>query len=166
MNPRLAVKSGGLLLLLLSLQGCQMAGSLSGAAAALSMSAITANPAAGVAIGLAVQAGVDEASKNVTRRLHKDQQEQIAAVVGESPVGQTHPWQVNHVLPIENGAGQVRVLVQTENALATCKTFLFTDTPPGPETQWFHGVACRNPTTRQWQWALAEPAVGRWGNLQ
>ncbi len=159
------LKGSGVLLVLL-LQGCQMAGSLSGAAAALSMSAVTANPAAGVAIGLAVQAGVDEASKTVTRRLHKDQQDQIAALVGASPVGQTQPWQVDHVLPIENGAGQLRVLAQTESALATCKSFVFTDAPAGPQTLWFHGVACRNPVSNQWQWALAEPAVSRWDNLQ
>ncbi|GGP17794.1 hypothetical protein [Silvimonas iriomotensis] len=165
MTARWYVKGAGLVLAGL-LQGCQMAGSLSGAAAALSMSAVTANPAAGVAIGLAVQAGVDEASRTVMKRLHKDQQAQIAAIVGASTVGQTQDWKVDHVLPIENGAGAVRVLALTESALVTCKTFLFTDAPPGPQTVWYHGVACRNPNVNQWQWALAEPAVGRWGNLQ
>ncbi|MEM5440056.1 hypothetical protein [Paraburkholderia diazotrophica] len=49
----------------------------------------------------------------------------IAATAGELPVGETKPWRVEHVLPVENGRGEVRMLREFDNALATGRGFAF-----------------------------------------
>jgi hypothetical protein len=150
-----------------SMSGCGSIGAATGAVAGIATGTFTSNPAIGFGVGVAVQAATDEAVKRTMKSLHQDQQVMIAVTAGMSQVGETRPWKVKHTLPIENGHGEVRVLREMNNALASCKEFAFSvvdgDEPKSPE-QWFIATACQQ--TDGWKWASAEPAVERWGNLQ
>jgi hypothetical protein len=149
------------------MSGCASIGAVAGAAAGISTGAVTSNPAIGVGVGIAVQAATDEAVKRVMKSFHDDQQMTISATAGELPVGETKPWWVKHVLPIENGHGEVRVLRKFASALATCREFAFSvieGEKPGAPATWFLASICKDQNA--WKWASAEPAVGRWGTLQ
>jgi hypothetical protein len=147
--------------------GCASIGAVAGAAAGVSTGAITSNPAIGLGVGIAVRAVTDEAVGRMMKSLHGDQQMTIAAAAGELPVGETRPWRVKHVLPVENGHGEVHVLREFDSALATCREFAFSvieGEKPGAPTEWFLASICRD--QNGWKWASAEPAVERWGALQ
>jgi hypothetical protein len=150
-----------------TVSGCASVGSASGALAGITTGTVTANPAVGIGVGIAVQAATDEAVKRYMRRLHRDQQDQMAQLVGGLSVDATAPWQVKHFLPLENGRGQVRVTRAFDTALAHCKEFVFSvmdgDGPNAP-AWWFVANACQQ--DQGWKWASAEPAVTRWGALQ
>jgi hypothetical protein len=147
--------------------GCSSVGAASGAAAGVASGLVTANPAVGIGVGIAVQAVTDEAVKRYRRSMHADQQNEIAALAGGMPVGDTKPWSVKHKLPIENGHGEVQVTRAFTSALAICKEFVFSvadgDKPDAHE-DWYTASACLQ--DNGWRWASAEPAVERWGNLQ
>jgi hypothetical protein len=150
-----------------AMSGCASIGAASGAAAGVATGAVTTNPAVGLAVGIAVQAVTDEAVKRVSKSLHTDQQVAIAFAAGASAIGETRPWRVDHMLPIENGHGEVRVLRAFNSALTSCKEFAFSvvdGDEPNAHADWFLATACQQPSG--WKWASAEPAVERWGNLQ
>lgn len=147
--------------------GCASIGAASGAVAGIATGAVTANPAVGIGVGIAVQSATDEAVNRYMRAMHRDQQDAIAALVGQTPVGAAQPWRVEHTLPIENGHGEVRVTREIDSALATCKEFAFSfvdGNKPDSKVYWFTASACKQGA--QWKWASAEPAVERWGTLQ
>jgi len=151
-----------------TVSGCASIGTASGALAGITTGAVTANPAVGIGIGIAVQAATDEAVKRYMRGLHRDQQDQIAQLVGELSVDASAPWQVKHILPLENGRGQIRVTRAFDTALTHCKEFVFSLTDgDGPDAPawWFVANACQQ-QDQSWKWASAEPAVARWGSLQ
>jgi hypothetical protein len=152
------------------LSGCGSIGAAAGAAAGVSTGVVTSNPAIGFGVGIVVQAATDEAVQRLMKRLHSDQQIAIATTVGDLPIGDTKPWQVKHTLPVENGHGDVRVLREFSNALATCREFAFSvadGDKPDAHQDWFLAQACKgNDNSGGWKWASAEPAVERWGNLQ
>lgn len=150
-----------------AVSGCASIGAATGAVAGVATGAVTTNPAIGIGVGIAVQAATDEAVKRVSKSLHTDQQVAIASAAGMSTVGETRPWKVKHTLPIENGHGDVRVLREFDNALASCKEFAFSvadSDEPNSHADWFIATACKQ--NEGWKWASAEPAVERWGNLQ
>ena len=147
--------------------GCSSVGAASGAAAGVATGLVTANPAVGIGVGIAVQAATDEAVKRYMRTMHTDQQNEIAALAGGMPVGDTRPWSVKHKLPIENGHGEVRVTRAFTSTLAICKEFVFSvadGDKPNAHEDWYTASACLQ--DNGWRWASAEPAVERWGNLQ
>ena len=147
--------------------GCSSVGAASGAAAGVASGLVTANPAVGIGVGIAVQAATDEAVNRYMRTMHGDQQNEIAALAGGMPVGDSKPWTVKHKLPIENGHGEVRVTRAFTSALAICKEFVFSvadGDKPGAHEDWYTASACLQDSG--WKWASAEPAVERWGNLQ
>jgi hypothetical protein len=150
------------------ISGCASVGAAAGAAAGVGTGVATSNPAIGIGVGIAVQAATDEAVKRLMKRLHGDQQVAIATTAGTLNIGDTSTWRVKHFLPVENGHGDVRVLNETTNALATCREFMFSvadgDKPDAHE-DWFFAQACKG-DNGAWKWASAEPAVARWGNLQ
>lgn len=150
-----------------AMTGCASIGAASGAVAGVATGAVTANPAVGIGVGIAVQSATDEAVNRYMRVMHRDQQDAIAMLVGEMPLGASQPWRVEHRLPIENGHGEVRVTRVFDTALASCKEFAFSvvdgDKPNAP-ADWFTASACRQGA--RWKWATAEPAVDRWGTLQ
>ena len=151
----------------IGVSGCSSLGAISGTAAALTSGFVTANPAVGVGIGIAVQAATDVAVNRFMKGMHADQQQHIAEVAGQLQAGEIGEWRVDHTLPVENGHGKVRMLRSFSSALASCREFAFSvqdgDEPTAPE-QWYTAVACES--AGQWQWANAEPAVTRWGALQ
>lgn len=147
----------------LATSGCASVGAASGAAAAAATGIVTANPAVGVGVGIAVQAATDEAVNRFLKTMHADQQELIAETAGRLPVGGSDTWRIKHAIPVENGHGEVRVTRAFASALALCKEFVFS-VQDGDAAQWFTASACRD--ARGWQWASAEPAVERWGTLQ
>jgi hypothetical protein len=151
----------------LATSGCGSIGAASGAAAAAATGIVTANPAIGVGVGIAVQAATDEAVNRFMKGMHADQQQLIAETAGRLPVGGMDIWRIKHKLPVENGHGQVRVTRAFASALALCKDFVFSvqdgDAADAPE-QWFTASACQD--AGGWKWASAEPAVERWGTLQ
>ena len=150
-----------------AMSGCSSIGAATGAVAGVATGAVTANPAVGIGVGIAVQSATDEAVNRYMRVMHRDQQDAIAALVGDMPLGAAQPWRVKHTLPIENGHGEVRVTRVFDTALTSCKEFAFSvidgDRPNAP-ADWFTASACRQ--GEKWKWASAEPAVDRWGTLQ
>jgi hypothetical protein len=144
-----------------------LAGALCVGASVLTSGCSSVGAASGAAAGVAVQAVTDEAVKRYMRSMHADQQNEIAALAGGMPVGDTKPWSVKHKLPIENGHGEVQVTRAFTSALAICKEFVFSvadgDKPDAHE-DWYTASACLQ--DNGWRWASAEPAVERWGNLQ
>ncbi|TKC83076.1 hypothetical protein FAZ69_25615 [Trinickia terrae] len=167
MSARLIVSGAALAASVIFMPGCQSIGAASGAVAGVATGAVTANPAVGIGVGIAVQSATDEAVARTMKRLHKDQQDAIASLVGITPVDGTQTWGVRHWLPVENGHGRIRVTRAFSSALALCKEFVFSvaggDKPDAPE-DWYMATACEAPNG--WKWASAEPAVPRWGNLQ
>ncbi|MBB2931008.1 hypothetical protein FHX59_005475 [Paraburkholderia silvatlantica] len=151
----------------LAASGCSSIGAASGAAAAAATGIVTANPAVGIGVGIAVQAATDEAVGRFMKSMHADQQAMIARTAGRLPVGGMDIWRIKHDLPVENGHGQVRVTRAFANALTLCKDFVFSvqdgEKADAPE-QWFAASACQDQSG--WKWATAEPAVERWGTLQ
>jgi surface antigen len=158
---RVAVAACGALALLCA--GCQSIGAFAGATAGVVSSAATANPAVGIGIGIAVQAATDEAISRTMRGLHQDQQDAMAAIAGETPIGTMREWRVKHLLPLENGQGRVLVLRNLDTPLTQCREFAFSVMADGAE-QWFIASACRQ--AQGWKWASAEPGTARWGSLQ
>lgn len=150
------------------ISGCASVGAAAGAAAGVGTGVVTSNPAIGIGVGIAVQAATDEAVKRLMKRLHGDQQIAIATTAGELNIGDTREWRVKHMLPVENGHGDIRVLSESANALTTCREFMFSvadSDKPDAHQDWFLAQACKG-DNGGWQWASAEPAVARWGNLQ
>ncbi|MDM0077361.1 hypothetical protein QTH90_23345 [Variovorax sp. J2P1-59] len=152
-----------------ALTACGAAGGLTGAVAGLASGAATSNPAVGVAIGIGVQAGVDESVKAAMRYLSREEQDRIAALVGEMAVGERRPWEVRHSVPYGNKQGEVTVVRAFATPLAACKEAAFSvediDAEPtdAPRPR-FVTTACQG--ANGWKWAIAEPAVPRWGALQ
>jgi hypothetical protein len=159
--------AGAVIATCVTMSGCGSIGAATGAVAGVATGAVTTNPAIGFGVGIAVQAATDEFVARTMKSLHSDQQVMIAVTAGMSQVGETRPWKVKHTLPVENGHGEVRVLREFNNALASCKEFAFSvvdgDDAKAP-AQWFIATACQQ--SEGWKWASAEPAVERWGNLQ
>ncbi|KVE39506.1 hypothetical protein [Burkholderia sp. TSV86] len=145
------------------LTGCGSVGAASGALAGTATGLVTANPAVGVGVGIAVQAATDEAVNRTMKQLHKNQQDAIAQAAAGLAVGETRAWRVKNVVPLENGEGEVRVTRAFTTPLALCKEFAFS-VKDGARADWYFASACES--QHGWQWAAAEPAVDRWGNLQ
>jgi hypothetical protein len=153
---------------LLFCSSCQSIGAFAGATTAAVSGVVTSNPAVGIGVGIAVQAATDAAIKRTMRSLHQDQQDMIAAIAGQAPIGAIRFWKVQHALPIENGYGRVIVLRDVKTPLTVCREFAFSVIEDemfakAVHEQWFMAGACKQ--GRRWQWALAEPSTARWGNL-
>ena len=156
----------GLLLALIQLGGCRFAGDLVAAAAGGASAAASANPAVGIAVGIGVQAGLDATVSYVVRKRQQAEQDAIATEVATMEDGERRPWKIEHDIPIGNEHGEVQVTRVFSTPLTSCKEIAFSVESGGsPATrQTYTTTACRNGA--RWKWALAEPAVERWGVLQ
>jgi hypothetical protein len=153
--------------LLAALCGCQTAGALVAAGAGGASAAATANPAVGIAVGVGVNAGIDATFAYIQRKRQQAEQDAIAAEIATMQPGEQRSWKINHVIPVGNEHGVVVVVGNIPNALAPCKELTFSvDSGSGAKVthHWYTTDACQD--TRQWKWALAEPATERWGSLQ
>jgi hypothetical protein len=156
-----------LLFVLIHLCGCRFAGDLLAAAAGGASAAATANPAVGFAVGVGVQAGIDATVNYIARKRQQAEQDAIAGEVATMEIGERRPWKIEHDIPIGNEHGAVEVTRAIATSLTLCKELVFSVESGGdpPATRnWFTTQACRDGD--RWKWALAEPAVERWGALQ
>jgi hypothetical protein len=152
------------LVALMLLGGCREAAELTALATGGAAGAATASPAVGFAVALGVQVAADEAYKRIGRSRRHAEQDAIARVAGTLPEGGMAPWRVRHTIPIGNEGGEVEVVRLIANPLAECREILFTVADPPKPPDWYATSICRD--AHGWQWALAEPAVARWGFLK
>jgi hypothetical protein len=143
------------------------AGPVSGAVAAIGVSAVTANPFVAYAAGVGVNAAVSALEKYLSRKLKQGEQDQIAAAVGKLDTGQEMPWEITHFIPIDEEHGDLTVTRVINSPLATCKEVAFTITSKDPNAPRpiYITTACQE-AGRLWKWAEAEPAAERWNFLQ
>jgi len=169
--PRLV---GPLLVAASGLSGC---GSLlheggaagAGVASASLASAITKNAAVTSGIGLGVNAAATAGVKALEKRVHRTEQESIAAAAGPLEVGATAAWSSGHYnVSIErNEHGQLTVSRIIRAGDLDCKEVIFSvdSVVKGkPERAFYTTTVCRDGVA--WKWASAEPATERWGPLQ
>ena len=165
---------------LLSLAGCvslltQSAGAGAGVGAAAISNALTTNGAVTAGIGLGAQAAATAGVQYLEKRVHRREQDVIAAAAGGVAVGGVGTWSVEHQIPIENDEhGELTVTRQITPALASggapafvCKEIVFSvDTvrDKQPRRDFYTATVCEDGAT--WKWATAEPATERWGALQ
>jgi hypothetical protein len=153
------------LLLLPLLTGCKTMAELTGLAAGGAAGAATASPAVGYAVGLGTAVAADELFKWIGRTRARAEQDAIATAAADLPEGGVAPWRIRHTIPVGNEDGEVHVVRVIETSLATCREIVFSvaDRPPAAPA-WYASSICRE--AAGWHWALAEPAVDRWGYLQ
>lgn len=155
------------------LAGCGSIGSITGAVAGVTAGSASTNPAVGIGVGIAVQAATDAAIQTVFRNMQRAEQDRIAALAGSMAIGETRPWDIHHAMPFSDERGELQVLGAIDNALASCKEVMFSVMAGKPEAEArqrfiapvFITQICRQ-SDGEWKWAVAEPAVERWGNLQ
>lgn len=151
-----------------SLSGCSSIGGFVGAAGGIAAGTVSSNPAVGVGVGIAVKAATDTAVASVMRDMQRSEQDRIANLAGAAPIGQRQPWSVHHWIPFNDEHGELEVVADLDNALAPCRTVMFSvigGKKKAPTENWFATQTCQQPDGH-WKWATAEPAVARWGNLQ
>ena len=149
-----------------ALAGCSSFGGFAGAAAAFATSVGTANPIVGISVGIGVKAATDEGVRYVSRRKQHEIQNTVAAAARDIGPGESARYEHPHYFGPGVDRGEVRVVRLIDTPLTACKELLFSVEHDGkhPRVDWFSTTACRN--GEAWQWAGAEPAVERWGNLQ
>lgn len=154
-------------LALLLLGGCQVVSQIAAAGAGGAAAAATGNPAIGIAVGVGVDAGLDATVLYVGRKRQEAEQDAITGEAATMQPGERRPWAVHHIIPIGNEHGVVEVVREIPNRLTACKELAFSvDSGDGTalRRRWYSTDACRD--GERWRWALAEPAVPRWGALQ
>ncbi|WP_428486077.1 hypothetical protein [Rhodopila sp.] len=127
----------------------------------------TANPAIGFAVGVATAAAATAAVQYYGRSRQGAEQDAIARVAGDLPVGGTADWKIEHTIPLGDEHGQLRVTRLIDSPLAECKEVAFSvaeGSRKAAKLNWFTTDVCKSADT--WTWAAAEPAVERWGYLQ
>lgn len=164
MTKRLRLAAlGGLVLL----SGCASVARVSAVVTGGVAGAASGNPAVGFAVGVATDAAANWAVRYVSRVRQGAEQDAIADVAGQMPMGVEADWKIEHSIPIGNEHGRLRVVRPIDTKLATCREIAFSvDTGEGPKLKgsWYVGDICQN--AQHWKWASAEPAVPRWGYLQ
>jgi len=153
--------------LVIALGGCRFAGQMVAAAAGGATAAASANPLVGIAVGIAINSGIDATILYVMRVRQRAEQDAIAAEVATMDVGQRREWKIEHDIPIGNEHGEVQVTRVIATSLTLCKELVFSvESGRGEAVQrsWYATQACQSGD--RWKWALAEPAVERWGSLQ
>lgn len=151
------------------LAGCSTVGGLAGTVAGIASGSFTSNPAIGVAVSVSVKAATDAGIKNLLRSLQQDEQDEIAALAGSMAPGEIRRWHVRHFIPYRNNQGEMQVTRVIDTPLASCKEIMFTvaggKAAPADEAArgWFSANVCQQ--QQRWKWAIAEPAVERWGSL-
>lgn len=160
-----AMKPAVLLLPLLMLAGCKSSAEITGFAAGGAAGAVTGNPAVGYAVGIGTVVAADELFKWIGRSRAHAEQVAIATAAAGLPEGAAANWRVRHTIPIGNEGGEVWVTRVIDTPLTTCRDIVFSvaDHPPKLPA-WYFSTICHDPAG--WDWAMAEPAVPRWGFLQ
>ncbi len=152
-------------------EGASAGAGIGGASIAHSLNA---NGAVTAGVGIGTQAAAMAGVQYVEKRIHKTEQDAIAAIAGPLPVGQVVHWTVSHSVPIEDDEqGELtvsRIIVASPPGAPgglDCKEIVFSvDTVEQNQTYraFYTASVCRDGTA--WRWAAAEPATERWGSLQ
>jgi hypothetical protein len=161
-----AVKPWALLVVVL-LAGCKSTAQIAAVVSGGAAGGVTGSPAVGFLVGVAVDAGATYAIRYYGRARQGAEQDAIAEVAGELPVGTEAAWKIEHDIPIGNEHGQLWVVRVIDTPLATCKELAFSvDEGEGAKLKraWFTSDICKQ--AQRWKWGSAEPAVERWGFLQ
>jgi hypothetical protein len=166
---RAAVSSRGfrVLSLLLLLAGCKAAPQIAAVVAGGVTGAASGSPAVGFAVGVATDAGANYLFRYISRSRQGAEQDAIAQVAGELPLGTVASWKIEHTIPIGDEHGRLRVIRAIDSPLASCREIAFSvdeGKDPTVKGPWFTADVCKQADT--WKWASAEPAVERWGFLQ
>jgi uncharacterized protein YceK len=140
-----------------------------GVAGASLAGAVTDSAAVTSGIGLGVNAAAQAAVKSLEKRVHRTEQESIAAAAGPLKVGETASWSSGHlkvsVERNERGLLTISRLIQAGDL--DCKEVIFsvdTVVKEKPARAFYTTIVCRD--GQVWRWASAEPATERWGSLQ
>ena len=158
----------------LLLSGCsslltQTGAAGAGVAGASLAGAVTKDPAVTAGIGLGVNAAASAAVKAIEKRVHRTEQDSIAAAAGPLAIGETARWSSGHykvsVEANQHGELTVSRLIRAGNL--DCKEIVFSVdsvVKHKPDRAFYTTIICRDGAT--WKWATAEPATERWGPLQ
>ncbi len=155
------------LVLALLLAGCSSASEIAGVVTGGVVGVASGSPAIGFAVGVATDAGATYTFRYIARTRQGAEQDAIAQVAGDLPVGAKAAWKIEHTVPIGDEHGQLRVVRAIDSPLAACKEIAFSvDEGKGEKLKrdWFTADVCKQ--AEAWKWASAEPAVERWGFLQ
>ena len=118
-----------------------------------------------------MNAAASAAVKAIEKRVHRTEQDSIAAAAGPLAIGDTARWSSGHykvsVEANEHGELTVSRLIRAGNL--DCKEIVFSvdhiATKNVPASSAFYVASiCRD--GENWKWASAEPATERWGALQ
>lgn len=148
------------------LAGCSSASQIAGVVTGGLVGVASGSPAVGFAVGVVTDAGASYTFRYIARTRQGAEQDAIAQVAGELPIGTEAAWKIEHTIPIGNEHGQLRVVRAIDSPLAACKEIMFSvDEGKGDlKREWFTSDVCKQ--EEAWKWASAEPAVERWGFLQ
>ena len=152
---------------LLLISGCKAAPDIAAVVSGGVAGGATGSPAVGFLVGVAVDAGATYVFRYYSKTRQGAEQDAIAQVAGELPVGTEAAWKIEHTIPIDDENGQLRVVRVIDSPLATCREIVFSvDESKGDKLKrrWFTSDICKQAAA--WKWASAEPAVPRWGSLQ
>lgn len=156
------------LLLVPLLPGCSSLSGVAAAVAGAATGAASGNPVVGVAIGISVRAAAGHVLQRRALATQASRQEHLAELAGSLHPGDRRGWRLRRPWPYADETGTVEVISELDNALARCKEVLFSVTDDQAEArirERFVSQVCRQ-SDGQWRWAVAEPAVPRWGTLQ
>src|SRR5581483_8749199 len=106
-----SVKAAALALALAcsSLAGCEVLTAIGGAVAGAAAGGATANSAVGIATAIAVDSALNRAQRAGARRGEAAEQDAIAATAGETSVGETREWSMQHRFTRRKAHGEVKV---------------------------------------------------------
>lgn len=140
-----------------------------GVAGASLAGAVTNSAAVTSGIGLGVNAAASAGVKALEKRVHRTEQDSIAAAAGPLDVGAKAPWSSGHYsVSIErNEHGELTVTRLIRAGELDCKEVVFsvdTTVKNTPRRAFYTTIVCRDGAV--WRWASAEPATERWRSLQ
>ena len=158
-----------LLAVMLGLAACSSTGSAidsaissaSTAGIAAGITSATGSALVGTAAGIGAGIGLDAGIKYAERRIHRGGQDAIAIAAGPLAVGQSARWNIDGWLPLDDRHGTVEIARRFGKAIP-CKDVVFT---VDDDDDLYVTTICAD-KKGTWRWALAEPAVDRWGTLQ
>ena len=137
---------------------------VAGVAGAGIAGSVTKNAVVAAGIGLGTQSLAREGVRYLERRVHRAEQEAIAAAAGPLEPGRVGIWSIEHSLPLERDEkGRVVVSRLLGAAQFRCKEIVFS-VERRAEQAFYVATLCQDGDA--WRWAAAEPSVDRWGGLQ
>jgi hypothetical protein len=150
----------------LLLVGCKAMPQITAAVVGGAAGGATGNPAVGFAVGVATDAAANYVVHYYGRRRQQAEQDAIAQIAGDVPLGTEANWKIEHDIPIGDEHGVLQVVREIDTPLALCRQIIFSvDEGKGAKLQraWYSADVCHQ--ANRWKWASAEPAVERWGYL-